>query len=369
MPDQDTPTRRSLLQQTALIAGAAALAGAKAGAQTSTTDQTPCMRFFPSSFRNERIKTSGAEINTVIGGSGPPMLLFHGGFDALRRKLDGKKRMDSGGCLRAAHQQARLPGDEGGLNKLRARGRILIGHVVGVTPLSYWFCLAPTVVLLRPVYGIAGNFILGPSVARGVLSQAFSGSLGLLKTASTLAAFDAQGHMLASTNAASGPALFAFSPDGAPALVYLPSNNTLIEWAAGKFEILPYRPGPGIVLAIALPNAFEASLVVQRSDGIWQVQLPFTRSRIDSQKAVPGVTAPVLAIASGDLVYADAKGIVLRKPDNSELHIAVQLPAKFSLTQMDSDWVQLSDLASPRRYAVRLTPGREGFYQLPEAAR
>jgi len=36
------------------------------------------MKFFPSNFRNERIKTSGAEINAVIGGSGPPVLLFHG---------------------------------------------------------------------------------------------------------------------------------------------------------------------------------------------------------------------------------------------------------------------------------------------------
>ncbi len=36
------------------------------------------MKFFSSSFRNERIKTSGAEINAVIGGSGPPVLMFHG---------------------------------------------------------------------------------------------------------------------------------------------------------------------------------------------------------------------------------------------------------------------------------------------------
>jgi haloacetate dehalogenase len=36
------------------------------------------MGFFPAGFRNERVKTSGAEINAVIGGSGPPVLLFHG---------------------------------------------------------------------------------------------------------------------------------------------------------------------------------------------------------------------------------------------------------------------------------------------------
>jgi haloacetate dehalogenase len=75
-----TETRRSLLQKTAWAAGAAAFVGANAGAQTATaaSEQAPCMRFFPSSFRNERIKTSVAEINTVIGGSGPPLLLFHG---------------------------------------------------------------------------------------------------------------------------------------------------------------------------------------------------------------------------------------------------------------------------------------------------
>ncbi|HTR38684.1 MAG TPA: alpha/beta hydrolase [Bryobacteraceae bacterium] len=70
-------TRRRLLQETALAAGTA-FAGAQAVAQTAASEPSPCMKFFPSNFRNERIKTSGAEINAVIGGSGPPVLLFHG---------------------------------------------------------------------------------------------------------------------------------------------------------------------------------------------------------------------------------------------------------------------------------------------------
>ena len=81
MPDRDTTqTRRRLFQNTAWAAGAAMLVGAKARAQTAVaaSEQPPCMRFFLSGFRNERIKTSGAEINAVIGGSGPPVLLFHG---------------------------------------------------------------------------------------------------------------------------------------------------------------------------------------------------------------------------------------------------------------------------------------------------
>jgi haloacetate dehalogenase len=82
MPEEtNTSSRRSLLRNTALAAGAAAFVTKKARAQTG--DESAWKRLFPASFRNERIKTSGAEINTVIGGSGPPVLLFHGAPQSL----------------------------------------------------------------------------------------------------------------------------------------------------------------------------------------------------------------------------------------------------------------------------------------------
>jgi len=75
-------TRRDVL-----IAGAAALAGRTAAAQDSTaaarTAEPAWKGLFPSGFRNERIKTSGAEINAVIGGSGPPVLMWHGAPQSL----------------------------------------------------------------------------------------------------------------------------------------------------------------------------------------------------------------------------------------------------------------------------------------------
>ena len=74
-------TRRRVLQQAALGVGTAALAAKKAVAQTES--QPAWQRLFGSGFRNERIKTSGAEINAVIGGSGPPVLMFHGAPQSL----------------------------------------------------------------------------------------------------------------------------------------------------------------------------------------------------------------------------------------------------------------------------------------------
>ena len=75
-------TRRDVL-----LATAAALATRTAAAQTpaasAPTADPAWKRLFPPGFRNERIKTSGAEINAVIGGSGPPVLLWHGAPQSL----------------------------------------------------------------------------------------------------------------------------------------------------------------------------------------------------------------------------------------------------------------------------------------------
>jgi haloacetate dehalogenase len=80
-------TRRRLLRDTAFATAAVALES-KLIAQTQASapegsNEPAWKRFFGPGFRNERIKTSGAEINTVIGGSGPPVLMFHGAPQSL----------------------------------------------------------------------------------------------------------------------------------------------------------------------------------------------------------------------------------------------------------------------------------------------
>jgi haloacetate dehalogenase len=88
-------TRREFFQNAAVAAGASALLAAEASAQGRGGPEQPIegtpvpkiepawSRLFPAGFRNERIKTSGAEINAVIGGSGPPVLMFHGAPQSL----------------------------------------------------------------------------------------------------------------------------------------------------------------------------------------------------------------------------------------------------------------------------------------------
>jgi hypothetical protein len=226
--------------------------------------------------------------------------------------------------------------------------------------------------VLRPAYGVSGNFILGPAVAGKIVSEAFSGSVGLLKTDSSLVAFDARGKLLASMKVAPGPALFAFSPSGATALAYIASSNSLIEWRGTAFAPISFNCdglNTDTVVAIAFPAPFEASLIVERKDALWELHLPLGVAGTPSQNALAGVQSPVLALPTGDLVYTDAGGIVVRRPDASEVHIAASLPVSLSLQQMNRDWVQLADLNSSARFAIHATPGSEGFYRLPESGR
>ena len=224
---------------------------------------------------------------------------------------------------------------------------------------------------LRPAYGIAGSFVLGPSAYGEIVSAAFSGTFGLLKTDSSIAAFDAHGKLLASMDASAGPALFAFSPGGTTALAYVASDNALVEWRGSAFApvSLNFRDSiEGAVLAIAFPTPFEAALIVQRKETVWELHFPVGNAGTVSQSAITGVHPPLLALPSGDLVFRDAGGIAIRRIDGSETRIAAALPTDFSLQQMNRDWVQLTDLTGSARYAIRTTAGRESFYQLPEAS-
>ena len=224
---------------------------------------------------------------------------------------------------------------------------------------------------VRPVFGVAGNFLVGDSAFDGIVAAAYSGNFALLKTDTSVIATDNQAQVLAAMDAPLGPAAFAFFKDGSPAFVYLPRPNLLFEWYGRGFQMIPFDcqlfPASA-VLAISAPDRAHVVFLIQNDTGLQEVSVLIESGESDSQTALPGVNAPALRVASGELVYADANGVVVRKTDASEVHLNAQLPANFSLAQMGAGWVELNDLASAARFAVRTTSGHESFYALPEVS-
>jgi hypothetical protein len=215
------------------------------------------------------------------------------------------------------------------------------------------------------VNGLPGNFLVGAAVSSGIISLGYSGSFGLLKADSALIVVDQQGRGVASVVAPVGSALFAFAANGSPALAYLEQSKTLLVWDGHTFRAAG-PPGTEAPLAIATLSSQQAEFIVQRNTGLWQLGVELATGAIVSQTALPGVTAPVLMPALGRVVYRDAQGLVVRKPDGSEKHIAAHLPESLALSQMGKSWIQVTDLATGRLSAVNIQPGHEQYYLLPE---
>jgi hypothetical protein len=211
---------------------------------------------------------------------------------------------------------------------------------------------------LRAVSGLAGNFLLSDSSAGGVDSAAFSGSSGFLKTGSRLDVLERQGESIFSVDVPDGPVLFAFSSRGGPALVFLQSSSTLLRWTGDALETVPLDAVriAGTVLAIAAP----ATLVIQRDDGIWLMQP-------DSESLLPDVQAPLFLAPSGDMVFSEPGGIVIRRAGSSDLHLTTPFtPGAF--VPFADGWLQATDAdpASTRMLAIRVTPDREQVFELPQ---
>jgi hypothetical protein len=218
---------------------------------------------------------------------------------------------------------------------------------------------------LRPVLGLAGNLLLGNAAAEDVLAAAWSGSFGLVKTSSSLMAFDAN-HILASVDAVPGPALFAFRADGSPALALLPQTSTLYLWTGKAFSPIPFPADwlGGQTLAIAEPQSGQLGLVVQRDDGLWLEQMSTSGGKF-IQSALPGVRPPVLLQQDGTLFYANQTALVIRDRAGNERRIETG-EAIAEMHWMGNNWVHVVG-ANGRQLAVRTTPGSEAVSQIPEA--
>jgi haloacetate dehalogenase len=69
--------RRELLKRAAALATVTAGAAASDASQVVAQTEPDTLRFFPG-FKHDKVQTSGATINVVKGGDGPPLLLIHG---------------------------------------------------------------------------------------------------------------------------------------------------------------------------------------------------------------------------------------------------------------------------------------------------
>ncbi len=196
----------------------------------------------------------------------------------------------------------------------------------------------------RPVYGVTSSVTIGDPAATGVLSIGCSKLLCLMKTESSI---------LSPTGVAaapSGPALFSF--DGNSGLIYFPATHQLMRWNTDQLTPVELELA-GEILAVG-----KTTFAIRNAAGTWIVAPDNT-----ILQSLRGATGPVLLLDSG-VLFATPTELILRRPDGSELQFAVDQVE--SLSWLGQNYVQARTRGSS--YAVRIDPGHERMFLLPEPA-
>lgn len=214
---------------------------------------------------------------------------------------------------------------------------------------------------LHTVIGVAGNFVVIDSGISNVLSAAFSGSAGLVKTGSELLVLDATGQIAARYDApGSGRALFAFDASGAPALAYY--SGALFRFDNNELKPIDWT---GEAVSIALAGPQSASAIVRRNGQLWNVRLTLSTGDIQNETAIGDVVGPLLLLPDGRLLFTRDSSIVVRESSGVERLV----PAGFEIDffeQMGRDWIAVRESAGGRLFALRITPQDLSLYQIPE---
>jgi hypothetical protein len=234
----------------------------------------------------------------------------------------------------------------------------------GLTPPQIGF-LRDSAYNVRPLLGISGNFWLGEIVAAGVVSAASSGCASMLKTATSLLVLNALGKPVGIAATASGTALFAFTPAGAPALAWLADSSELLRWNGSRFQLTPVTMAVlnGIVASVAAPDSSRAAFLVQRGQQLWVVDVSLLDGGVLFAANLPGVAAPALLLDDGTILYTGPSALVLRNSQGEERTIAFSGSAP-QFTPMGQDWILIESAKPPDHLGLRLSTG--ALFELPE---
>ncbi len=222
---------------------------------------------------------------------------------------------------------------------------------------------------VRPIYGLAGNFVVGDAGDSDQQAVGFTGPGGFLKSSSSLKFINAAGETVAAFDAPSGPALVGIAADQASAIIHYPQATLWSFWHDGQLDPLSFEPG-GSVLALAITTAGKFDAVIARDDGRWLLHVDIASASIESQESFPGTSGPVLLRSSGLRVYVDGTNLVVARPGMDAVPVNLSAAADSftpeTFADLGADWIYVHEAGGGRNLALRITPGREQMFVLPE---
>jgi hypothetical protein len=219
---------------------------------------------------------------------------------------------------------------------------------------------------VRPVDGVAGNFLLGDSLADDVaLDFAWNGIFGIRKTEKTLEWWDSAGARVDGIDFPAGDVVIGFDrAGGQTAWVYSNETQTLYEVSLdqGRLRLsqtpMTLATANEEILALAGgPNSHEVA--VRRPEGIFIATFDGTSGTPLAEVPLGREASRMLLLADGSIVGIDGTTLWLRRVDGSEWSADTGATLA-NLSFIARDWIQAGT------FALR-TGSEPRLYQIPEA--
>ena len=231
-------------------------------------------------------------------------------------------------------------------------------------------CVLDGVGRLGQVRGVAGAFVPGKAVEKGVIAAACSEHLSVVKTEQELQMRDGELRVTARRPAPGGAALFAFLPNGSAAYVYYPTTHGVVRVDPQQppRPVTIYDGLEGDVLAIAAPDTKHIAAVVRSGSEISIVRILLATGKPDQVIPLESAAERALLLADGTLVAVAGSEVMVRRSDRTEHRFTLSGPAA-ALYLMNDRLAGIVPARGRALIAVRLERGREQLLRVPEAVR
>jgi hypothetical protein len=218
---------------------------------------------------------------------------------------------------------------------------------------------------LRPVSGLAGNFVLRGAIDGKASNWAYSGSVGLVKTDTDLLMLDADGNVTRRQSAPQTDVIL--SPDSA----FFPDTGEL--WHANRAVWIEPGAISGKVVALGMASRRGIEMAICRANHLWLLTLDVKTGAI-MREAAPGgaigeqacqpAREDSLPLLNDRLLFVNAHQLITQTTAGDERHMDIPASHRAQIHRAGEDWVQVElDNLPPKM--IRITGEGETIYGLP----
>lgn len=217
------------------------------------------------------------------------------------------------------------------------------------------------------LYGLPGNYVLGPRVLGGVDAASFSERGGIVARAGLLMLLDSDFSLMGTFEAGENKPLLGIDGDSTTAIAWLPAAQKLAHWDGQSFAVVsvPDLSREGEVTFVSKHDSRTASLLLHSSNGsVSEASVSLQTGQVLSVATVAGAQGSSFRYRSL-VIFSDHGDLVIATPSDGNTKRFPLGVDDLKIERASSDCLHLSSPAARRNWLLHFHQGDFDLAELP----